>query len=375
MVGTECISVFMNAGQNYPLLKVQQTNLYKCVLENGFSLLSKNGFMGLLHPESVYDDPNGQQLRKEMYQRLKYHFQFLNVFKLFAEVHHRLTFSINVYSAPKEIIGFINVNNILQPNSIEIFFSNNQHTDLAISLYDPNQDKFTWNVKGNNKRLVFITQNELLSISKVFEGNENYDSTKLITIHTQDILAVINKFYQWKFKLSSLNPKYNEGFHETEDLNKGIIKRLTTYPNIDNYELIYSGPHISVSSPIFKTPTIVCSENSHYDFIDLCSPELVDYSPRTNYIPTEKLANLLKEDNEIKSWINSYKIGFRKMLSLESERTLQPALLPPKTSHVNGIISLQLTDEKALLEILGLTSTMVFDFLIKTTVVRDKKLK
>jgi hypothetical protein len=71
MVGTECIAVFMNAGQNYPLLKGQQTNLYKCVLENGFSLLSKNGFMGLLHPEGVYDDPNGQPLRMEMYPRLR----------------------------------------------------------------------------------------------------------------------------------------------------------------------------------------------------------------------------------------------------------------------------------------------------------------
>jgi hypothetical protein len=37
MLGTECIAVFMNAGQNYPLLKGQQTNLYKCVLENGFN--------------------------------------------------------------------------------------------------------------------------------------------------------------------------------------------------------------------------------------------------------------------------------------------------------------------------------------------------
>jgi hypothetical protein len=31
MIGTECTSVFLNAGQNYPLLVGQQTNLYKCV--------------------------------------------------------------------------------------------------------------------------------------------------------------------------------------------------------------------------------------------------------------------------------------------------------------------------------------------------------
>ena len=54
--------------QNFPLLVGQQTNLYKCILENGFRLTSPNGYMGLLHPEGVYDDPNGQKLRKDIYQ-------------------------------------------------------------------------------------------------------------------------------------------------------------------------------------------------------------------------------------------------------------------------------------------------------------------
>ena len=46
-------TAFLNAYCNYPLLVGQQTNLYKCVLENGFQLLSNSGFMGLLHPETV----------------------------------------------------------------------------------------------------------------------------------------------------------------------------------------------------------------------------------------------------------------------------------------------------------------------------------
>lgn len=52
-------AAFTNAYCNYPLLEGQQTNLYKCVLENGFTMLSDKGYMGLLHPEGVYDDPNG----------------------------------------------------------------------------------------------------------------------------------------------------------------------------------------------------------------------------------------------------------------------------------------------------------------------------
>jgi len=62
-IGIESSALFMNAVQNYPLLKGQQTNLYKCVLENGFSLISKIGYMGLIHPESIYDDPSGKPLK------------------------------------------------------------------------------------------------------------------------------------------------------------------------------------------------------------------------------------------------------------------------------------------------------------------------
>ena len=86
-IDNACSGVFLNAYQNYPLLIGQQTNLYKCVLENGFSMMSEKGYMGLLHPETVYDDPNGQSLRKEIYKRLRYHFQFINELTLFAEVH------------------------------------------------------------------------------------------------------------------------------------------------------------------------------------------------------------------------------------------------------------------------------------------------
>ena len=39
-IETEASTAFMNAYQNYPLLKGQQTNLYKCVLENGFHWIS-----------------------------------------------------------------------------------------------------------------------------------------------------------------------------------------------------------------------------------------------------------------------------------------------------------------------------------------------
>lgn len=92
-------TAFLNAYCNYPLLVGQQTNLYKCVLENTMDLASEEkGFIGLLTPESIYDDPKGQPLRRELYKRLRYHFQYQNELRQKAEVHHRASLRSAIYS-------------------------------------------------------------------------------------------------------------------------------------------------------------------------------------------------------------------------------------------------------------------------------------
>jgi hypothetical protein len=52
----------------------------------------------------------------------------------------------------------------------------------------------------------------------------------------------------------------------------------------DPGEWILSGPHFFVGNPFYKTPRSVCTQNSHYDILDLETlPH--DYLPRTNYVP------------------------------------------------------------------------------------------
>ena len=69
---------FLNAVQNYPDLKGQQTNLFKCFLPLAWDKNNKSGVSAFVHPEGVYDDPKGGALREKLYPRLRYHFQFAN---------------------------------------------------------------------------------------------------------------------------------------------------------------------------------------------------------------------------------------------------------------------------------------------------------
>ena len=88
---------FLNGTQNYPQLKGVQTNLYKCFLPRAWVNVNGQGVSGFLHPEGIYDDPKGGGFRREVYRRLRGHFQFANAFFLFAEVHDQTRFGINVY--------------------------------------------------------------------------------------------------------------------------------------------------------------------------------------------------------------------------------------------------------------------------------------
>ena len=108
-----------------------------------------------------------------------------------------------------------------------------------------------------------------------------------------------------------------------------------------------------------------------YENIDLT---IIDekYLPRVNYKPLVELKEFRKlingfniDDKHHNYWIDHYKVGFSKMLSITGERTLQPAILPPKSSHINGIISIIFKDESKLIELAGLCSSIVMDYLVK----------
>ena len=379
IIGTECTSFFMNASQNYPLLQGQQTNLYKCVLENGFSLLSKNGYMGLLHPEGVYDDPNGQPLRKEIYPRLAYHFQFRNQLKLFTEVGDRFDYGIHIYSGSRSEVFFRSINNLFHPSTIDgCFIHDGNGICGGMKVKSLESEIYIWNTKPHADRIVVYDSNRLKTVSLAFENSSDWQTAKLVTIHSSAIISVLEKLSSFSTSVEKYSCKITTCWDETNNLNDQTIKRKTQFPNVDQYEMIYSGPHMFVSNPLYKTPKEICTEKAHYDIIDHnLSP--IDFVARTNYLPDKNVTNFpkiikgfttgRKDANGIDiydDWISYYKIGFRKMLNQAAERTLNPNILIPKSTHTNGIISVTFKETEFSIELCAICSSLVLDFFIKT---------
>src|SRR5690554_13770 len=113
---------FLNATQNYPQLAGQKANLYKCFLPRAWANVNGQGVSGFLHPEGFYDDPKGGRFRREVYQRLRAHFQLQNQRMLFP-IGHRVKFSTNVYGPVREVPSFNNIANLFVPQTIDAAFA------------------------------------------------------------------------------------------------------------------------------------------------------------------------------------------------------------------------------------------------------------
>ncbi len=374
-IDTACSSIFMSAYCNYPLLVGQKTNLYKCVLENAMDMASEDkGYIGLLTPESIYDDPKGQPLRRELYKRLRYHFQYQNELRLFAEVDHHTVYGDQLLgphrsSSPR----FASLSNLFHPSTVDACFAHDGHGSCG-GIKD---ETGNWNTKPHRDRIVTITDKELQVLSDTFEDGATGDCAKLVSIHSQEIINVIEKIANFSTHVRDKQPIITMSINETHGVDDGIMKRLTCVPNTENYEMIYSGPHFHVANPYYKTPRQSCVLNSDYDNIDLTEIN-ADYVPRTNYVPVMPIAAYKKlfkgfqngQDKDGKptydDWLDYYKVGFRRMMGPTSERTLICAVLRSKTAHIHTIISTSFLSRYDCVDMAALCSSIPLDFYIKT---------
>ncbi|MES5265448.1 Eco57I restriction-modification methylase domain-containing protein [Priestia megaterium] len=348
----------------YQELEGIQLNLYKTFIVLGLDIANKSGVVSFLHLEGIYDDAQGGALRRFLYKKLIYHFQFVNELKLFAEVYNRMKFSISVFSPnEKNKVNFINISNLFHPRTIEECFIDN---GLGM-VPGIKSTTFDWELKGHRNRVIRYNENLLGVINNLFENEgTNLLETKLVSIHSAEIINVLKKLSENENNLTKFKNDIIDTvmFDETNDQKDNKIIRRTSNPETLS-ELVLSGPHIYVANPLFQTPNANCKNHRDYSRINLVDVDQ-NYIPRTNYEITEKGASTVQYWNNEKI-TGYYRQIFRKMLSSANERTLIGAIIPDGPTHINGCISLAFKDPKLLAIFSGVTSSLVHDFYIKST--------
>ncbi|HDY8535601.1 TPA: hypothetical protein RRH27_005093, partial [Klebsiella pneumoniae] len=379
--GCEGMQNFLNAQQNYPVLRGVQTNLYKCFLPQAWRLGSQKGVAGFLHPEGIYDDPKGGQLRAAVYPRLRTHFQFHNELSLFAEVHHATMFSINVYGPQNTTPSFINMSNVYAVSAVDASFEHNNAGPVP-GIKDEQEIegkiKVSWNTSGHRSRLIHIGLKELSLFARLYdsEGTPAWQA-RLPALHAEQLVAVLEKFANQPKRLGDLQGQYLslEMWHETNQQKDGTIERKTQFPE-DASQWVLSGPHFFVGTPFYKTPRQNCTLNSDYDCLDLLTlPD--DYLPRTNYIPACDVQEYAKRtprvtwtepgEDEPRKVTDYYRFVNRRMFGASSERSMISSIVPKHVAHIHPVLSTTFREPKSLLSFSAFCHSIVADFYLKTT--------
>jgi len=362
---------FLNALGNYPLLKGSQTNLFKCFLPQAWRVASSQGAQGFLHPEGVYDDPKGGALREVLYKRLRHHFQFENQLALFEGTndHGKMRFGVNIYSRQMRP-DFIHIANLYHPSTIDTSFAHNG-SGLVGGIKTQSNN---WNTAGHLQRLIPVNDKVLGLFAQLYdEPGTPFSQARLPVLHSQHLQSVLEKFAAAPRRLGDLSGQYYATvlWDETNAVKKdGTIRRDTGFP-VEPTDLVLSGPHFYVGRPLNKTPRAVCTQNSHYDCLDLTTlPD--SFLPRTNYRPDVDIAEYHARTPRV-PWDDRqpvtefYRLVSRKMLPPANERTLISSIQPPKTGHIDGCFSLAFASSQLLSTFSGMLASLPFDFFIKTT--------
>lgn len=354
---------FLNALQNYPLLVGMKANLYKCFLPLAWEKNSESGVAAFVHPEGVYDDPKGGALREKLYPRLRYHFQFANERKLFPEVHHHTQFSLNVYGGPL-MVSFDTISNLYDAKSIAECYEGNSSEPIP-NIKDDNGE---WNTTGHPDRIIHVTKKELAVFAKLFDGNDAWRQATLPSLHAHLYVEVLEKFMEYPSTVSNYSNCMitSTMWNETNAQKDKTITANTHFPE-SPLSLIYSGSHVQIANPLFKTSRRVCEKNSDFDNVDLTIiPD--NYLQRCKYdiwCSVEDYLSRVPNTSWGTKYSKHYRLASRAMLNQGGERTLTSSIIPKNVAHVHAIISLTFNSTVDTVLLAGSEASLPFDFLVK----------
>lgn len=354
---------FLKATQNYPLLKGLQTNLYKAFLCTSWKI--STDAVGLLHPDSVYDEARGEKLREELYPRLRWRLHFKNSLNLFEEVANDEKFSINIYGKQREQVSFVSMANLYSPVTA---IKSLEHDGLGpVPGIKTKDDK--WELSEHQDRVISTSEENLRIYAALCDAPGTPPlQARLPLVHARQLASVLRKLARVPRRMRDLEDdfKFTRMWEESGAQKDGTIRRETRFAE-DTKEWILSGPHIFVGTPFFQTPNAGCKSKGDYTKLDLTTlPET--YLPRTNYITacSEREYTRLTPETPWGTLVTEeFRVSMRGMLNLGMDRTLIPAMIPPGAGHIDPVITIATKQNNHLINFLFTLFSVITDAVVK----------
>ena len=314
----------------YPLLS-GQPDLYRAFMCQVWEHQNEHGISSLIHMETHFTDAKTPGLRAATYRHLRRHWQFINELLLF-DMDDKHFFGIHIYGADQSP-HFLHSAALYHPDTVLRSLKHDGSGEEP-GFKDPHTG--TWDLRPHAARIESIDEAALKTWQSV-TGSEDWCSTPMVSTvnsaasRTLSTLAV-------QPRISVLDLQFSRGWDESIDRQKGRF--IQRWGQSSWEDAILQGPHLHVSTPLYKQPNKSMKHNQDWTSTDL---ETLSASaePVTQYKPAGDRATY---DRLYTHWDDSsardhYRIAWRRMAANTGERTLITAIISPGTAHVNPVYS------------------------------------
>lgn len=343
----------------YPLLS-GQPDLYRAFMCAVWEHQAPQGVSGLIHMESHFTDAKTPGLRAATYRRLRRHWHFINKLLLF-DVSDHVTFGIHTYGKSRSP-HFLHATPLYTPETVDRSLAHDGSGEEP-GFKDPHTGR--WDLRPHASRIQQVTRETLQTWQSVTQA-EDWQSTPMVyTVNSAAArtLATLAK----SPRLAGVGLQFSRGWDESIDRQKGRF--VKEWGSTSWGDAILQGPHLHVSTPLYKQPNETMKHNQDWTSVDMeALPPNAE--PVTAYKPAGDRATY---DRLYTHWGESsardhYRVAWRAMAANTGERTLIPAIIPKGTAHPNGVFSVgssSLTPNGLTLTQAGVSS-LLSDFSLRT---------
>lgn len=358
LVSVSASRALVGAESRFPALVGLRPDLYRCFMEQVWRNSAEEGISSLIHPESHFTDEKAALLRSATYTRLHRHWQFINELQLYPEIHNLVSYGVHVYGRGRESPKFLMATSLYHPDTVERSFAH-QGFGPEPGLKDAAGN---WDVAPHRSRIITVDQDVLGTWHALLEDQSvPVLQTRMVYAVNRATAAVLAKLATAP-RLGGLGLQFSQGWNETTDFKAGFFTKTWGAP--DSWrDVILQGPHLFVSTPLYKTPNESMSSNKDWSETDFetLAPDAI---PVTSYKPAGDPA---RYDASYTRWSDGssardhYRIAWRRMAANTGARTLIAAVLPPGAAHVDGVFSAKAPDAASTVAIAGGLSSLVYD--------------
>lgn len=325
---TQVLGEFISDSTVYPVME-GRPDLYRAFMCQAWDHQATKGISSLIHMESHFTDAKTPGLRASAYRHLRRHWQFINELQFF-DIDHHNAYGVHTYGQ-EQAPRFLHAAALYHPDTVLRSLVHDGSGEEP-GFKDPHTGG--WDLRPHKTRIQLVDESVLWTWQDVTQSGD-WRSAPMVSTVNSAAARTLEKLASQP-RLSDLNLQFSSGWNETTDFNNGVFTKRWGSSSWE--EAILQGPHIHVSTPLYKQPNETMKHNQDWTSTDLETLP-TNVQPVTQYKPAGDRAAY---DRLYTHWGDSpardhYRVFWRRMAAITGERTLISAILPPGAGHVNPV--------------------------------------